>query len=91
MWDARGARITAVLPDGRALYDGRATADENWFERSGVAVPGADGRLAADDAEPVVDVRYVDVLPLADGAVRLYFEARLPDLSHQLRTSPVMG
>jgi hypothetical protein len=27
-WDARGARITSVLPDGRAAYDGRATAEE---------------------------------------------------------------
>src|SRR5215216_415885 len=25
-WDARGARVTTVLPDGRASYDGRATA-----------------------------------------------------------------
>ena len=27
-WDARSARVTSVLPDGRAAYDGRATADE---------------------------------------------------------------
>jgi hypothetical protein len=90
-WDARGARITAVLPDGRVLYDGRATAEQNWFERSGVAVPDGSGRLAPDDAEPVLDVRYVDVLPLADGSSRLYFEARLPDLSHELRTSLFVG
>jgi hypothetical protein len=34
-WDARGARVTAVLPDGRASYDGRATKEENFRERTG--------------------------------------------------------
>jgi hypothetical protein len=76
-WDARGARLTSVLPDGRASYDGRATAAENWFEKTGL--------VAARD-EPVADVRYLDVLPLADGAYRIYYEARLPDESHELRT-----
>ena len=76
-WDARGARLTSVLPDGRASYDGRATAAENWFERTGL--------VAARD-EPVADVRYLDVLPLADGAYRIFYEARLPDESHELRT-----
>src|SRR5918992_5157990 len=28
-WDARGTRVTAVLPDGRATYDGRASKEEN--------------------------------------------------------------
>ena len=27
-WDARGARVTSVLPDGRASYDGRAPGGE---------------------------------------------------------------
>lgn len=76
-WDARGARLTSVLPDGRASYDGRATASENWFERTGL--------VGARD-EPVADVRYLDVLPLGDGAFRIYYEARLPDESHELRT-----
>ena len=67
-WDARGARVTAVLPDGRAAYDGRATAEENWFERTGLAYQsGEPGRLRHADGEPV-DVRYLDVLPLRTAA-----------------------
>ncbi|HEV2782716.1 MAG TPA: hypothetical protein VGX25_25270 [Actinophytocola sp.] len=84
-WDARGARLTSVLPDGRASYDGRATAEENWFERTGLAVPSGDG-LVADPDSPVIDVRYLDVLALPDGRTRIYYEARLPDESHELRT-----
>jgi hypothetical protein len=85
-WDARGARVTAVLPDGSALYDGRASAAENWFERSGVAAP-LDGCLRAEAAFEPMDVRYVDALPLPDGTIRLYWEQRRADLSHELRTS----
>ena len=88
-WDARGARVTTVLPDGRAAYDGRATAEENWFERTGLAYQsGQAGRLRHADVEPV-DVRYLDVLPLPDGGFRIYYEARLPDESHELRTELV--
>jgi hypothetical protein len=83
-WDARGARVTAVLPDGRAAYDGRATAEENFSERTGLAVPDGDGLRAAGDG-PVAGVRYLDAVP-ADGGYRLYYEAPLPDGSHELRT-----
>src|SRR6185312_11192670 len=31
-WDARCARVTAVLADGRASYDSRATKEENFSE-----------------------------------------------------------
>ena len=65
MWDARGARLTTVLPDGRAAYDGRATAEENWFEQTGLArLAGTPGKIAHDNEEPSADVRYLDVLPL---------------------------
>ncbi len=86
-WDARGARLTAVLPDGRAAYDGRATKEQNWFERIGVAEPDGDGFAATGDA--LVDARYLEILPLEGGGYRLYYEARLPDESHELRTETV--
>ena len=80
IWDARGARVTAVLPDGRTSYDGRATKEENFSERTGLA----DARDT-----PVADARYLDVLPLPDGSHRIYYEAPLPDGSHELRTELV--
>jgi hypothetical protein len=90
-WDARGARVTAVLPDGRAAYDGRATKEENWFERTGLArLTGArPGVLEQTGDDAVADVRYLDVLPLPNGGYRIWYEARLPDESHELRTELV--
>jgi hypothetical protein len=86
-WDGRGARITTVLPDGRAAYDGRASAAENWFERSGIAAPaGPNGEYEAVPDTPVTDVRYLDAVPLPGGGYRIFYEARLPDESHELRT-----
>jgi hypothetical protein len=89
-WDARGARVTAVLPDGRACYDGRATKEENFSERTGLARrAGPDGRLVPEGDGPVADVRYLDVLALPAGGWRLWYEAPLPDGSHELRTELV--
>jgi hypothetical protein len=88
-WDARGARVTAVIPDGRVAYDGRATAEENFDERTGIAEP-ENGTLQAT-GEPVAAVRYLDVLPLPGNGYRLYYEAPLPDGSHELRTELVPG
>jgi len=91
-WDARGARLTTVLPDGRAAYDGRASAEENWFERTGLAAPSGDGgRFAQVEGSPVVDVRYLDALALDDGGFRIWYEARLPDERHELRTEHLPG
>ena len=86
-WDARGARVTAMLPDGRASYDGRAGKEENFHERTGLACQdGPSGRLTALGDEPVSSARYLDVVCLPDGGYRLFYEAPLPDGSHELRT-----
>jgi hypothetical protein len=86
--DARGARLTTVLPDGRAAYDGRASKEENWFERTGLArlTGNRPGELEQAGDEPVGDYRYLDVLPLPGGGYRIWYEARLRDESHELRT-----
>jgi hypothetical protein len=90
-WDQRGARLTAVLPDGRAAYDGRASKEENWFERTGLArlTGRRPGELEQVGDDAVRDARYLDVLPLPDGGYRIWYEARLPDESHELRTERI--
>jgi hypothetical protein len=91
-WQARGARVADVIPvDGRwwALYDGRRTAEENWYERCGLAVGDRPDELHAV-AGPVPQragraLRYASVVSLPLGW-RVYFEATSPDGSHDLRS-----
>ena len=94
--------MTAVFPvDGRwaATYDGRATAEENWEERTGIAYAAADspdsaeGVFTAQGQEPVArspyglgGLRYLSVLNTPDGGYRLYYEATRADGAHELRT-----
>jgi hypothetical protein len=98
-WDQRGARVTAVLSESPlvVLYDGRARAEDNWHEVTGVA-RSVDGQtLVADDGpllrSPHSDgaLRYVAAVPLPDGATRFYFEAARPDGAHDLMTSVAAG
>jgi hypothetical protein len=84
-WDARGTRVTAVLADGRAAYDGRATKEANFAERTGIAHAIGNDTLTADGDAPASNARYLDVLE-SDGGYRIYYEAPLPDRSHELRT-----
>lgn len=90
-WDARGARLTSIWQDGdtwQATYDGRASAGENWHERTGWAIGPTPDELAAAGG-PVPDVvralRYVSVVPV-DGGARVYVEAESADGTHELRT-----
>ena len=90
-WDQRGARLTAVLPDGRAAYDGRASKEENWWERTGLArlTGRAPGELEQVSDDAVSPVRYLDVLPLPEGGYRIWYEASFPDGTHELRTERI--
>ncbi|MEV4352240.1 hypothetical protein AB0J83_47905 [Actinoplanes sp. NPDC049596] len=99
-WDARGVRVSSVQVEGDEItvaYDGRATAGENWEERTGVArgkrqADGSFGELVAEDREPLGSphapngLRYLSLVTLPDGRQRVYYEATRADGAHDLRT-----
>ncbi len=99
-WDARGVRVSSVQVDGDEItvaYDGRATAGENWEERTGVArgtrLPdGSFGELTAADREPLGSPhapngrRYLSLATLPDGTRRVHYEPTRADGAHDLRT-----
>lgn len=95
-WDARGVRMSCLLLDRErpvAYYDGRATVEQNYEERTGLAVAvNGHGRFRRAGDDPVSfspfgagGLRYLDVLREQD-AWRLYYEFTRPDGAHDLRT-----
>ena len=95
-WDQRGTRVTAVLSESPlvVLYDGRARAEDNWHEVTGVARSDRRPRRSSPRTVPVISsphsdgaLRYVAAVPLPDGGTRFYFEAARPDGAHDLMTS----
>lgn len=108
MWDERGVRVTTVVVDDDeavALYDGRATAEENWEERTGIAIGPLDrsgdggpifGPMTALGDAPVAvsphgdgGLRYVAAVRQPKGGYRLYYEAAAGAGSHDLRSELV--
>lgn len=92
-WDARGARITSVVRSGTewlAFYDGRASAAENWFERTGLAT-GAGPDAFSPIAGPTPSGRTVRYVSLAESPLgtRYYWEASRSDGANALRTAYV--
>lgn len=99
-WDARGVRVSSVHADGDRLlatYDGRATAEQNWEELTGLATAerGADG--AFGPLTPTGDgpfrsphalggLRYLSRVPHPGGGTRWYLEVAREDGAHELRT-----
>ena len=96
-WDARGVRFSAVVEvsDGfLAFYDGRATALENWAERTGAAtapsltgpwrpLPGPVFASPHDTG----GLRYLSLVADAAGGLRFFYESARADGSHELRTA----
>ncbi len=93
-WDARGVRVSAVRLNGGeivAYYDGRATAAENYEERTGLAAGREPAALTAVSAAGVAEsphggLRYLSIVDLGDRHERWYYEMTRADGAHELRT-----
>lgn len=88
-WYSRGTRITAVVGE-YAYFDGRASAAQNYEERTGIAKWA--GSRYVPVSGPVSSpfgggaLRYVSVAALQHGRQRLYYESATEYGSHELRT-----
>lgn len=88
-WYSRGTRITAVVGE-YAYFDGRASAAQNYEERTGIAK--WDGARYVPVSGPVSSpfgsgaLRYLSAIALPHGRLRLYYESATEYGSHELRT-----
>jgi hypothetical protein len=83
-----------------AYYDGRALAEQNWEEQTGLAtaavVAGNGSAHFVPMEGPVATsphgggaLRYVSAVPLSTGGYRLFYEAAREDGAHDLLTEYV--
>jgi hypothetical protein len=88
-------RVSAVRLNSEsvlAYYDGRATAAENYEERTCVATGQDPAALQAAGAAGVAGspagrgLRYLDIVDLGDGRERWYYEVTRADGAHELVT-----
>jgi hypothetical protein len=94
-WDSRGVRVSSVhfaADTIVAYYDGRASAAENYEERTGIATGTDPTTLVAVGSVPPAEspyraggLRYLEILATADGRHRLYYEMTRADGAHELR------
>jgi hypothetical protein len=88
-WYSRGTRLTAVVGE-YAYFDGRASAAENFEERTGIAKWNGSRYISV--AGPASSqfgggaLRYVSAIALPGGVQRLYYESATKYDSHKLRT-----
>jgi hypothetical protein len=89
-WDARGTRLTSVIAGASwtAFYDGRASAAENWYERTaGATGTGPASFTPSTGPTPVGrTLRYLSIATLTTG-YRVYWEASRADGANELRTT----
>jgi hypothetical protein len=93
-WDSRGVRVSAVRFTDAAVmayYDGRASAAENYEERTGLATGAQPAALTANGLiaqSPYGKggLRYLSIVDLCDSAERYYYEMTREDGAHELRT-----
>lgn len=89
-WDSRGRRLTSVVAGTpwTAFYDGRASAAENFRERTaGAEGAGPEAFIpVTGPTPPGRTLRYLSIAPLP-GGYRLYWEASRDDGSNDLRTA----
>lgn len=98
-WDRYQARLNTVLPMGQAFlgfYDGSAGAEENYEERTGLALSFdlenwrrlTPERPWVTSTSATGSVRYADAVDMGD-EWRLYYEVTRPDGAHELRMTRI--